>query len=78
MDTNKLTTYANRFPLVALLDEHNQPTGQRGQVFGEVVDADGQSTGLLAVMLTAGGQGCKHVPRAKLRPINPATGGHHA
>jgi hypothetical protein len=64
------TPYASRFPHVDLLDEHGQKTGMSGQVFGEVIGPDGESTGKVAVMLTAGGQGCKHWPaeRVKVKP----------
>jgi hypothetical protein len=59
--------YQSRFPHVVLYDEHDMDTGMRGQVFGEVIDADGQSTGKVAVMLTEGGQGCKHWDKNKVR-----------
>lgn len=61
--------YGSRFPTVKLLDEHGQPTGMVGQVFGRLVDENGAETCQLAVMLTAGGQGCKHWPESQLRQI---------
>ena len=61
--------YGSRFPTVALLDEHGQPTGMIGQAFGRVVEADGTETNRLAVMLTQGGQGCKHWPESQLRRV---------
>ncbi len=65
--------YGSRFPTVTLLDEQGQPTGQIGQVFGRLVDVDGIETNKLAVMLTAGGQGCKHWPESQLRRVGDAT-----
>lgn len=62
--------YISRFPLVRLLDQSGQRTGMTGQVFGRVVDSDGADTGRLAVMLTAGGQGCKHWPAARIERIH--------
>jgi len=59
--------YQSRFPYVVLYDEHGQDTGMRGQVFGEVIGPDGESTGKVAVMLTEGGQGCQHWPKEKVR-----------
>jgi hypothetical protein len=61
------TPYASRFPQVDLLDERGQPTGMSGQVFGEVIEFDGTNTGKVAVMLTAGGQGCKHWPAERVK-----------
>jgi hypothetical protein len=59
--------YAQRFPTVDLLDEHGEPTGMKGQVFGKLLDVRGDDTGKLAVMLTDGGQGCKHWPAERCR-----------
>lgn len=60
---------STRFPTVALLDSHGKPTGMTGQRFAVVVDDDGNDTGKVAVMLTAGGQGCKHWPADRVEII---------
>lgn len=53
---------SDRFPTVVLLDAQGNPTGMTGQRFARIVDDDGNDTGKVAVMLTHGGQGCKHWP----------------
>jgi hypothetical protein len=61
--------YGSRFTIVDLLDEHGQPTGQAGQMFGKLVDANGDDTGKVAIMLTKGGQGCKHWPASQVKRL---------
>lgn len=46
---------SSRFPTVALLDAHGNPTGMTGQRFAVIVDDEGNATGKVAVMLIHGG-----------------------
>lgn len=57
-----MNTAPSRFPIVTLLDTHGKPTGLVGQVFGRVIDANGDDTNKYAVMLVSGGQGCRYWP----------------
>lgn len=56
------TATSSRFPTVVLLDAQGKPTEMTGQVFGRLIDVDGNDTGEYAVTLISGGQGCKHWP----------------